>query len=82
MMETKIQARIDNGLKENVKNILSRLGLSESQAIRLFYHQIELRKALPFEVKVPNAETVSAIEELEAGKGKKYSSVNELLSSV
>ena len=34
-------------------------------------HQIVLRQGLPFEVRVPNGKTISAMEELDAGKGER-----------
>jgi len=39
-------------------------------------------KALPFEVKVPNAETRAAIAELEAGKGERFESVAALMADL
>ena len=36
----------------------------------MFYRQIVLRKGLPFEVCIPNAETVAALKEIEAGGGQ------------
>jgi DNA-damage-inducible protein J len=37
---------------------------------------------LPFEIKAPNATTRKAIKELEAGKGKKFSSVEALMADL
>jgi len=37
---------------------------------------------LPFEVKVPNATTRKAIAELEAGKGKSFTSVGALMADL
>ena len=51
---TTVHARMDTALKENVENILSQLGLTSSDAIKLFYKQIELNGGLPFELKVPD----------------------------
>jgi addiction module RelB/DinJ family antitoxin len=44
------------------------LGLTASDAIRLFYRQVALRKGLPFDVKLPNAETRRAMKKLDEGK--------------
>ena len=44
---------MDLDLKENVEAILAQLGLTSSDAIKLFYKQIELNGGLPFELKVP-----------------------------
>lgn len=48
-----LHVRMDSTLKENVANILDTLGLSESDAVKLFYKQIELHGGLPFDVKIP-----------------------------
>ena len=55
------------------------MGLSISDAIRLLMLRISEEHRLPFDVKVPNATTKKAIAELEAGKGKKFSSVDDLM---
>ena len=65
-----LNARIDPGLKEKAENILSLLGVSTSQAITMFYRQVILRRGLPFDVCIPNAETVEALMEAEAGGGE------------
>ena len=51
---TTIHTRMDTALKENVEIILAQLGLTSSDAIKLFYKQIELNGGLPFELKVPD----------------------------
>ena len=56
-----IRARVGSKLKANAEAVLHKLGLTASDAIRLFYRQIALRKGLPFDVKLPNAATRQAI---------------------
>ena len=50
---TTVHTRMDAALKESVDAILAQLGLTSSDAIKLFYKQIELNGGLPFELKVP-----------------------------
>jgi DNA-damage-inducible protein J len=64
-----IRARVDSKLKAEAEAVLVKLGLTASDAIRLFYWQVALRKGLPFDVKVPNAETRQAMKELDEGRG-------------
>ena len=52
--------------------------LTSSEAMRLFLYQIVQQRGLPFEVKIPNAETIAAIEELDTGMGIRVNSVEEL----
>jgi DNA-damage-inducible protein J len=63
----KIQARIEPTLKTAAESILRKVGLSSTDAIRLFYKQVELRKGLPFAVEIPNRKTIAATRELERG---------------
>ena len=64
-----IRARIEPELKHKVENLLKELGLSSTQAIRLFYKQIELQKGLPFPVRIPNKETEETFEMTDKKQG-------------
>jgi len=44
--------------------VLADIGLSISDALRLLLVRVAAEKALPFEIKVPSAETCAAIAEL------------------
>jgi DNA-damage-inducible protein J len=77
-----INARIEPKLKHQAETILHTVGLSTAEAIRIFYTQICLNKGLPFEVKLPNAETLEAIHQLESGKGAKYNTMDEVWSDI
>ncbi|OGI00625.1 MAG: hypothetical protein A2Y25_04545 [Candidatus Melainabacteria bacterium GWF2_37_15] len=58
-----VKSKIDSSLKNEVELILDNLGLSHSEAIRIFYKQIRLLKKIPFELKIPNEETLKAIHD-------------------
>ena len=73
-----VRARIDSDTKARATEALEAMGLSVSDAIRLLLLRIAEEKRLPFAVKVPNSTTVKAMKELEAGKGKRFSSADEL----
>ena len=83
-MTDRIHARIDPDLKQDVSMILNQLGLSESDAIRMFYNQIKLYQGLPFDVRVPNKETSQAFQESDENKDslKTYSDFNEFAQSL
>ena len=51
------------------ESILHRLGLSPTEAIRIFYTQITLKKGLPFEVSIPNETTRNELEDSRKGVG-------------
>ena len=61
-----VRARMEPELKEQVENIFSRLGLSVTQAITLFYKQVEAVNGLPFKVVIPNRETRSTFTATDA----------------
>ena len=57
-----ISARIDPNLKKRAERVFRELGLTASQAITLFYKQVELQQGLPFIVKIPNNLTAETLE--------------------
>ena len=61
----RIEARIEPELKHAAESVFSQLGMSPSDAVRLFYKQVELCQGLPFEVRIPNTETLAAMREIE-----------------
>jgi len=77
-----IRARIDPALKDRAEAILNSLGLNASDAIRLFYTQITLTEGLPFPVKIPNAQTVHAMQAADAGKVTRHGSTAELFEKL
>jgi DNA-damage-inducible protein J len=63
-----IRARISPDLKAEAEEILDQIGLSSSDAIRMFYKQITMRKGLPFEVRIPNATTLKTLRDADSGR--------------
>ena len=82
MKTAAVHSRIQPEIKEQAETILHRLGLSPTEAIRMFYSQITLRNGLPFDVAIPNEETVQALEDSRAGRNmERFDSVEELFES-
>ncbi len=74
-----IHARIDPKLKESAERVFSTIGISTTEAIRLFLKQVELHKGLPFAVEIPNRETLAAMREANNPAAlKRYRSFREL----
>lgn len=80
--DTYVRARIDTKTKERAAEALEAMGLSISDAIRLLMLRVADERRLPFDVKVPNTTTKKAIADLEAGKGKKFGSVDDLMTDL
>ncbi|MFH0726415.1 MAG: type II toxin-antitoxin system RelB/DinJ family antitoxin [Pseudomonadota bacterium] len=71
-------ARLTPEVKESAEAILKELGISISSAYELFYRQIIAHNGLPFEARVPTRQTIEAMKNARAGKGKKYESVESM----
>lgn len=77
-----VRARIDTGLKKEATAVLSAMGLSVSDAIRLMLVRVVSDKALPFDVRIPNAETQAAMRDIQEGKVKRFKSVEALMADL
>ena len=78
-----VRARMEPELKREAETVLKELGLSTTEAIRLFYRQLALRKGLPFDVKIPNAETREAMRQARDGENlTEWADADALFSSV
>lgn len=58
------------------------MGLSVSDAVRMLLVRVAAERALPFDVRAPNAETVAAIRELDAGQGARFERADGLLADL
>jgi DNA-damage-inducible protein J len=60
---TMVHVRVDEQVKAQATETLAAMGLSVSDAVRVFLMRVVAEKALPFALKVPNAETRAAMAE-------------------
>ena len=81
-----VQARMEPHLKEQADAIWAQLGINASTAISLFYSQAVRQGGIPLELKVPNAETIEAIEEMRDPTTRKelpvFESVEDLMADL
>ena len=63
-----IRARIEPDLKGKAEHIFQQLGLTTTQAITLFYKQVELKNGLPFDIVIPNKLTRKTFADTDAGR--------------
>jgi DNA-damage-inducible protein J len=74
-----IRTRIEPGLKSEVEQILSDLGLTASETVHLLYRQIKLQRGLPFDVRIPNKLTARTLNASKEGRGvKRFGSKKKL----
>jgi DNA-damage-inducible protein J len=64
-----VRARVAPQLKNRAERVLEKLGLSATTAITLYYEQIVLRRAIPFDVALPNPTTLRAMRDAETARG-------------
>jgi len=75
-------ARLTPEIKEKAEAILKELGISISSAYEMFYRQIIAHHGLPFEARLPNKETIKAMNDAREGKGSKYDSVQSMFDDL
>ena len=69
-------------IKEKAKEILSRYGLSLSDAVNIFLAQVVLEKGIPFRIRIPNETTKQVLKEVRDKKNLEEISLNSLVSEV
>lgn len=77
-----VRARIDTHTKERATAALEAMGLSVSDAIRLFMVRVADEGRLPFEVRVPSRSTIAAMEEIERGEVTRVRGAKALLAKL
>ncbi len=79
---TMVHVRLDEKVKARAEKALAAMGLSISDAVRVLLTRVAAEKALPFEVKVPNARTRVAVEEARRGRLRSFGSVDALMADL
>lgn len=82
MATTMVHVRVDEKTKAKAAKTLAGMGISVSDAVRMLLVRVAAEKALPFEVRVPNATTVKAMRAADRGNGKRHRSANALLKEL
>lgn len=80
-----LHIRVDDDTKEQATAALSAMGLTMSDAVRLFLRRVVIDQAFPLELKVPNADTLAAMEEsrtlMKKGRAR-FANADELLADL
>ena len=80
-----LHIRVDDDIKEQATVALTAMGLSMSDAVRLFLRRVVADQGFPLELKVPNAETRAAIEAsraMMADRRARFASADELFDDL
>jgi len=63
-----VRARIQPQLKSHAEKIFHQLGINATQAITIFYKQVELHEGLPFNIAIPTPTTKRTLKATDAGR--------------
>jgi DNA-damage-inducible protein J len=80
-----VHVRVDDETKEKATVALKEMGLSVSDAVRLFLHRVAADRAFPFELKAPNTETREAMAEAASilrSRKLRFASADELFADL
>ena len=76
-----LHIRVDDDIKEQATLALTTMGLSVSDAVRLFLRRVVVDQAFPLELKVPNADTQAAMDESRAMMARRRGGENRFASA-
>ncbi len=63
MTDCVIRSRIDPSIKAKAAQVFEHMGLTLSEAIRLFLYQAVAEQRIPFSISIPNSTTEVALQE-------------------
>lgn len=77
-----VRTRIDGHIKAEAALVLDSMGLTMSEAFRIFLTRVAADKALPFSPLDPNNETIEAMTESRSGNLKSFDSIAALMEDL
>ena len=82
MSTTMVHVRVDEKTKQRATKTLAAMGMSVSDAVRMLLVRVVAEKALPFDVKIPNATTLKVMRAADKGQGKRHKSTDALFKDL
>jgi DNA-damage-inducible protein J len=82
MVTNMVHIRVDSKVKAKAAKTLAAMGLTVSDAVRLLLTRVAAEKAMPFEIRVPNAATAAAIQAGERGKVSRAKNVAAMMAAL
>jgi len=79
---TMLHVRVDEDTKERATAALEAMGLSVSEAVRVFLHRVAAEQAIPFPLKVPNAATRAAMKEARSISRPRFATAEALFDGL
>jgi len=78
MTDCIVRSRIDPHVKIEAVKIFDHMGLTLSEAIRLFLYQSVAEKSIPFSINIPNATTRAVLHAARQGEDLEKTSLEQL----
>lgn len=82
MATSMVHIRVDEKVKAKAAKTLAAMGLTVSDAVRLLLTRVAAEKALPFDVRVANRQTIAAMEAGERGEVRRATSVAAMMAEL
>lgn len=76
-----IRARVEPRVKREAEAVLRALGVDTTSAVTMFLKQVSLRKGMPFDIHIPNKNTVRALNE-KFNKRSAYKDAGKLMADI
>jgi DNA-damage-inducible protein J len=77
-----VHIRVNGEVKAQAAETLAAMGLTVSDAVRILLTRIAAEKAIPFDVRVPNRETLAAMEAGERGEVTRAATVAAMMADL
>ncbi len=83
MRSAHINIRTEPEIKKKVQSILKQLGMTTSEAINIFLYKVIMTGGLPFEVRIPNKDTIAAMKEIDNNENLKiYENADDMFQQM
>ena len=80
-----VTTRVDETVKKEASEALEAMGLTLSSAINIFLTRVARERAIPFELRVPNAATRAAMaeaDEIAARRAARFTDPQEMMDAL
>jgi len=81
MANAQVTTRIDADLKAKAEDVLNQLGMSSADYMRVAFSQLVLQQAIPFDMRIPNAETQAALN-APRSEALRFSNVADMMAHI
>ncbi len=85
MSSTMVHIRIDETIKQQASETLQAMGLTLSDAVRVFLTRVVADKQIPFDLRAPNSDTLTAMKEADdiaVSRMARFSTVDGLINDI